>query len=158
MICPTSARRDGLGIEVDDVMPKPVLVDTDVMVDFLRGHPKAVALVQTHCARVILSIIVVAELYSGVRGDEELSKLDSLISIFRVIPVSVELSRAGGLYKKDYAKSHSVGLADAIIAATAEAENADLKTLNTKHYPMIKGLKPAYTKTSESQPSVPCDA
>jgi predicted nucleic acid-binding protein len=45
-------------------------------------------------------------------------------------------------------------LADAVIAATAQAENADLNTLNTRHYPMIKGLKPAYTKTSGSQPSV----
>jgi len=135
-------------------MSKPLLVDTDVMVDFLRGNPKAVALVQRYSTRVILSSIVAAELYAGVRGDEELSKLDSLISIFRVVPVSVELARAGGLYKKDYVKTHGVGLADAIIAATAKAENADLKTLNTKHYPMIKGLKPAYTKTPEGQSNV----
>jgi predicted nucleic acid-binding protein len=39
-----------------------------------------------------------------------------------------------------------VGLADAILAASAEAENAKLKTLNTKHYPMIKDLSPAYDK------------
>ncbi len=138
-------------------MRKPVLVDTDVMVDFLRGNPKAVALVHTHSAWLILSSIVAAELYAGVRGDEEASKLDSLISLFRVVPVSIELARAGGLHRQRYSKSHGVGLADAIIAATAEAENADLKTLNTKHYPMIKGLKPAYTKTSEGQPSVPGD-
>jgi len=43
-------------------------------------------------------------------------------------------------------KSHGVGLADAILAATAEVENAELKTLNTKHYPMLKGLRPAYKK------------
>ena len=41
---------------------------------------------------------------------------------------------------------HGVGLADAMLAATAEAENAELKTLNTKHYPMFKGLRPTYTK------------
>lgn len=135
-------------------MAKPVLVDTDVMVDFLRGDPRAVALVQTHSARVILSSIIAAELYAGVRGDEELSRLDSLISLFRVVPVSIDLARAGGLYKQHYAKSQGVGLADAIIAATAEAENAELKTLNIKHYPMIKGLKPAYVKTSGRQPRV----
>ena len=56
------------------------------------------------------------------------------------------LPKTGGLYKRDYGKSHDVGLADAVLAATAEAENAELKTLNTKHYPMFKGLKPAYTK------------
>ena len=129
-------------------MRRHVLVDTDVMVDFLRGHPKAVALVQAQSAQIILSSIVAAELYAGVRGDEELSTLDSLIQLFRIVPVSPELARAAGLYKRDYAKSHGIGLADAIVAATAQAENADLKTHNTKHYPMIKGLKPAYTKTS----------
>jgi predicted nucleic acid-binding protein len=128
-------------------MAKPVLVDTDVLVDFLRGRPKAVALVRELSASIILPSIVAAELYAGVKGEEELRRLDSLISLFRVIPLSAELARAGGLHKRLYAKSHGVGLADAIIAATVEDENAELKTLNTKHYPMIKGLRPAYTQT-----------
>ena len=128
-------------------MAKPILIDTDVMVDFLRGHPKAVAIVQTSSNRIILSSIVVAELYAGVRGNDELNTLDNLISLFRVIPVSPILAKSGGLYKRDYAKSHGVGLADAIIAATADSENAELKTLNTKHYPMFKGLTPPYIKT-----------
>lgn len=128
------------------------------MVDFLRGHPKATALVRAQSERIILSSIVAAELYAGVRGDGELSTLDSLIQMFRVVPVSPGLARAAGLYKRDYAKSHGVGLADAIVAATAQAENADLSTLNTKHYPMIKGLRPAYTKSSGGQSSVPGDA
>jgi predicted nucleic acid-binding protein len=127
---------------------QPILVDTDVMVDFLRGYPKAVILLRTYSARVILPGIVVAELYAGVKGNEELNALDRLIPLFRVVPISRELARAGGLYKMEYAKSHGVGLADAIVAATVEEEKADLKTLNTKHYPMIEGLKPAYTKTS----------
>jgi len=37
-------------------------------------------------------------------------------------------------------------LADAILAATVEIENAELRTLNTRHYPMLKGLRPAYDK------------
>ena len=131
-------------------MDKPIVVDTDVMVDFLRGHPKAVALLQAHSTRIVLSNIVAAELYAGVKGDEELSVLDGLISLFRVVPVSRELARRGGLYRNAYAKSHGVGLGDAIVAATVAAENAELKTLNSKHYPMIKGLKPAYDKTSEA--------
>ena len=128
-------------------MTKPILVDTDVMVDFLRGHPAAVSLVRKHSNRIVLSSIVVSELYAGVRGDEELGMLDDFISLFQVLPVSREPARLGGLFKKDYAKSHGVGLADAIVAATALAEKADLKTLNVKHYPMIKGLTPAYRKS-----------
>jgi hypothetical protein len=68
------------------------------------------------------------------------------VSLFRVVPVDVEIAKAGGLYKQSFGESHGVGLADAILAATAEAENAQLKTLNATHYPMLKGLTPAYRK------------
>jgi predicted nucleic acid-binding protein len=127
-------------------MAGPVLPDTDVLVDFLRGHNKAVAFVSAHEACIILSAIVVAELYAGAKGDAELAILQDFVSLFRVVPVDTEIAKAAGLYQRDYGRSHGVGLADAVLAATAQAENADLKTLNTKHYPMLKGLKPAYTK------------
>ena len=127
-------------------MAKEFLVDTDVLVDFLRGHSKAVAFVNAYSQRIILSSIVVAELYAGVKGDAELRVLDNFVSIFRVVPITPEIAKIGGLYKRDYGKSHGVGLADAILAATAEVENAELKTLNVKHYPMFKGVQPAYEK------------
>ena len=130
----------------DLIMTNSILLDTDVLVDFLRGHSKAVDFVNAQSDRIILSSIVVAELFAGVRGDAEQVVLEDFISLFRVIPVDAEIAKTGGLYKRDYARSHGVGLADAILAATAESENAELKTLNTKHYPMFKGLRPAYTK------------
>jgi hypothetical protein len=127
-------------------MTRSILLDTDVIVDFFRGHPKAVAFMNNHSDRIILSAIVVAELFAGVKGDAELSALEEFVSIFRVAPVNVEIAKAGGLYRSRFGKSHGVRLADAILAATAEAENAELKTLNIKHYPMLKGLTPAYVK------------
>jgi predicted nucleic acid-binding protein len=128
------------------IMAGSILLDTDVLVDFFRGHRKAVAFVNAHSTRIILSSIVVAELYAGVKGDAEQTTLENFISLFHVVPVSPEIAKAGGLYKRDYGKSHGVGLADAILAASAEVENAELKTLNTKHYPMLKGLRSAYKK------------
>jgi predicted nucleic acid-binding protein len=128
------------------IMTKSILLDTDVLVDFFRGHNKASAFLNAQSDRIILSSIVVAELYAGVKGDAEQVVLKDFISLFRVIPVDTEIAKTGGLYKRDYARSHGVGFADAILAATAESENAQLKTLNTKHYPMFKGLRPAYTK------------
>jgi predicted nucleic acid-binding protein len=53
------------------IMARSILPDTDIFVDFLRGHNKAVAFVNTHSARIILSSIVVAELYAEVKGDTE---------------------------------------------------------------------------------------
>lgn len=127
-------------------MKRPILADTDVFVDFLRGYDKAVEYVKAHSGEIMLSAIVVCELYAGVRGDRERAELDALVAVFPVVPVTAELARAGGLYKRDCHRSHGVGLADAILAATAEAQRADLKTLNTKHYPMLKGLRPPYVK------------
>ena len=127
-------------------MARPILPDTDVLVDFFRGYDKATAFVNAYQLRIILSSIVVAELYAGIKSEEEMVALQDFVSLFRVVPVSAEIAQIGGLYKRDYVKSHGVGLADAILAATAKTEDAELKTLNTKHYPMFKGLKPAYRK------------
>lgn len=122
-------------------------MDTDILIDFLRGYDKAIKFVDDFSSRIVLSSIVVAELYAGVKGKKELTVLENFISVFRVIPVTEEIAKAGGLYKRDFGRSHNVGLADAILAATAEIENARLKTLNVKHYPMIRGLKAAYKKS-----------
>ena len=127
-------------------MTRTTLPDTDVLVDFLRGHSVAVAFVNARSARIILSSIVVAELYAGVKGEAEEAALADFVSLFRVVPVSAEIAKIGGLYKRDYSKSHGVGLADGIVAATADVEGAELATLNIMHYPMVKGIRAAYKR------------
>ena len=127
-------------------MARAIVVDTDVLVDFLRGQADAVAFVKARSDRILLSAIVVAELYAGVRGEVEMAVLDALVSSFRVAPVNAELAKGAGLHKRDYGKSHGMNLGDAILAATAQSETADLATLNVKHYPMFHGLRPAYAK------------
>ncbi len=127
-------------------MAKSILPDTDVLVDFFRGHDKAVLFINGCKDRIILSSIVVAELYAGVKGEAELVVLENFISSFPIISVDLGIASAGGLFKRDYGKSHGVGLADAILAATAQACGAELKTLNIRHYPMFRNLKPAYKK------------
>jgi predicted nucleic acid-binding protein len=127
-------------------MAGPFLLDTDVLVDFLRGYSQGVIFVNAHVDRIILSSIVVAELYAGVKGNDEQNALDQFVSLFRIVPVTTEIAKLGGLYKRQYGGSHGVGLADSIIAASAKVENASLKTLNLKHYPMVEGLVPAYFK------------
>ena len=130
-------------------MSRPILLDTDVLIDFLRGQTEAVSLVAASSERLMVSSVGVAELYAGVRGGPdgaEQAALESLLSLFRVVPVSDDIARLGGLYKRDYGRSHGVGLADGIIAATATTEEAELMTLNVKHYPMFSDIEPAYRK------------
>ena len=130
-------------------MSKPILVDTDVLIDFLRGREQAVSFINLESDRIILSSIVVAELYAGARGgkgDTEQNTLERFLSMFRIVHVTAVIARLGGLYKRDYGRSHGVSLADAVVAATATLENAALKTLNVKHYPMFNAIQPAYRK------------
>ena len=130
-------------------MSKPILVDTDILIDFLRGREQAVSFINLESDRIILSSIVVAELYAGARGgkgDTEQNTLERFLSMFRIVHVTAVIARLGGLYKRDYGRSHGVSLADAVVAATATLENAALKTLNVKHYPMFNAIQPAYRK------------
>lgn len=125
-----------------------LLFDTDVMVDYLKGVPLAVtfleeALMHSTC---YLSTITVAELYVGVREGRELEVLDQFLSEFKMEACTLQIAKIGGLYRRDYGKSHGVGLADALIAATAMKVGARLVSLNRKHFPMLKDHLLPYQK------------
>ena len=60
-------------------MSEPILPDTDVLVDYLRGQADAVTLVKGCADRIVLSAVVLAELYAGVRDDAELKQLDAFL-------------------------------------------------------------------------------
>ena len=130
-------------------MSAPILVDTDVLIDALRGYAPAASFLRDCSERIILSAIVVAELYAGVRGEKdeaEQTALENLLELFQVVPVRGDIARLGGLYFRDYGPSHGASLPDALVAATAVLEGAALKTLNVKHYPMFEGIEPVYRK------------
>lgn len=127
-------------------MIKPVFADTDVLVAFLRSDPRAKAFMEVFSERINLSTIVVAELLAGVRGDAERATLDDFLSLFPVFPVTLEIARIAGLYRRHYGPTHDLGLTDAILAATTKTGNAELKTLHPERYPMFEVLEPAWAK------------
>ena len=50
---------------------KPILLDSDILIDFLRGRQEAISFVFSRLDRIFLSAIVVTELFAGVKGEEE---------------------------------------------------------------------------------------
>ena len=124
------------------------LIDTDVLVDYLRGVPQAIQFLKQTMADSVcyISTITIAELYVGVREGKERPILDQFIQEFQIAVVNEKAAQQGGLIRRDYGKSHGIGLADAIIAATAEELEIGLVTLNKKHYPMIKKIHVPYQK------------
>ena len=121
-------------------MAERLLIDTDVLIDYLRDKAEAVSYLESLTEPLLISVITVAELYAGVREGTERTKLEEFIRAFEMVPVSREISIKGGLYRRDHIKSHNFGLADALIAATAEIQQAKLVTLNSKHFPMLANV------------------
>ncbi|SRR6266536_1809031 len=124
----------------------PLLVDTDVLIDYLRDQPDAVAYLDSVNDRLLISAMTIAELYAGVREGAERVALDDFIKAFEIVQIDNEIAVKGGLYRRDYSKTHGTGIGDAIIAATAELRNADLVTLNRKHFPMLSSVIVPYQK------------
>ena len=54
------------------------------------------------------------------------------------------IAERGGLFRRDYGRSHGVGAIDAVIAATALGRGAALVTRNAKHFPMVGDLVVPY--------------
>ena len=128
-------------------MAELLLIDTDVLIDFLRGQADAVAYLEGLTEPLLMSVVTMAELYSGVREGNERKALDIFITVFEFAPIDEGIARNGGLFRRDYRKSHNIGLADALIAATAEVRGATLVTLNRKHFPMLSRVIVPYKKT-----------
>ena len=127
-------------------MTPRLLLDTDVLVDYLRDREEAVAYLESHTESLLISAVTVAELYAGVREGVERHRLAEFLAVMEIIPVDAAIAQKGGLYRRDYGPSHAVGLADTLIAATAELHQARLVTLNARHFPMLEAEVP-YAKS-----------
>jgi predicted nucleic acid-binding protein len=127
-------------------MPIAFLIDTDVLIDYLRDETVAVSYLESLPPPLLISAISVAELYAGVREGTERLALDEFLDAFEIVPIDEEIAVAGGLYRRGYGKSHGTGLNDALIAATTTLRNATLVTLNNKHFPMPLSLTVPYQK------------
>ncbi len=123
-------------------MPSRLLVDTDILVDYLRGQAAAATWLERQEADLLVSAITVAELFSGARGEREIRILDRFLLALAVLPATEEIARLAGQFRRDYGPSHSTGLADAFIAATAAVSGARLVTFNGRHFPMLQVVRP----------------
>jgi predicted nucleic acid-binding protein len=88
-------------------MATPLLIDTDVLIDYPRDYPAAVSYVDAQPERFLISVVTVAELYAGVREGEERARLEQFLRAFEIIPLDSRLAVQGGPYRRDYSKRHN---------------------------------------------------
>jgi len=115
---------------------KKIVVDTDVLIDFLRGGKKVQVFLLSAVEESVIycSVITVAEIHAGMRESER-GKTTDLIDSLNIVDVTREIAEKAGTYRRD-GKRQTIELDDCLIAATAFIKGAFLATRNVKHYPM----------------------
>ena len=118
-----------------------MLVDTDVLIWYLRGHEKA-AIFLDSLREPKLSAITWMELVQGCRNRLELERLKKDLS--RRQAVILQVSEAISERAMTLVEMHFLGdglqLADALIASTAIEHALTLNSANCKHFRPIQGL------------------
>jgi len=118
------------------------VVDSNIIIDFFRNYKPAVDYIKMAQQPFLMSVITVAELFAGVRNNHEKKTVEDFLIDFKIIPVDKNIAEIGGAIREKYGKSHGTCLPDSLIAATVLHHEATLVTLNTRHFPMVKTVKP----------------
>lgn len=123
-----------------------ILVDTDVLISHLRGVPEANEWLRDARTKdpLAVSVVALAEIVGGMRSPER-REVTRLLSSLRTLPVNELIGYRAGELRRRYRRSHSnIGMADYLIAATADVHGLSLATLNVKHFPMFHPLRPPF--------------
>ena len=108
-----------------------ILVDSDVLVDHLRGHRRF----ERGQDEVHVSVITRAELFSG-SGTEE-RRIRRLLEPMAELPVDRAVAERAGRIRR----TAPVRMPDALIAATALEHRLTLVTRNVRDFDGVKGLR-----------------
>ena len=119
-----------------------VLVDTDVLVWYLRGNEKAYNAIEK-LENFSISVVTYMELVQGMRNKKELNILRQAINAWncKILYITEEISAKAMFAVEQHFLSHSMQLADALVGSTAVAHGLPLLTGNDKHYKTMKGLQ-----------------
>ncbi|MGH2750442.1 MAG: type II toxin-antitoxin system VapC family toxin [Actinomycetota bacterium] len=121
-----------------------VQLDTSVVVDILRAYPAALDYARGLEEVPICSEITRVEVLRGVRSGER-AFTERVLGSFQWVGLDGAIARRAGEIGRSFRRSHpGIGIADLIIAATAQEFGLALATGNVKHFPMFRGLQPPY--------------
>jgi tRNA(fMet)-specific endonuclease VapC len=133
---------------VEKVEINRTIIDTDILIDFLRNKKEAVAFVTAIEARKTLlcsTAINAFELYYGAhksgRSVETLQATKNLLDRLVLLPLTPRSAqRAGHIYAELELEGQSIGLRDTFIAAIALTGRCSVATRNIEHFKKVKIL------------------
>jgi len=113
-----------------------MIIDTNIFIDFLRGNDEAIKFIGG-LRSVSTSVIVVSELFAGVKTRTETEELRAMLEFVRQVDVNKTIAEEAGLMRRRFHRSHGIELPDALIVATAHYEGAAVASLNKKHFSVL---------------------
>ena len=119
-----------------------MILDTDILIWFLRGNEKATDAV-LESMPFSVSAVTYMELLQGMRNKQEMKKMKKAFQSMgvNIIPINESISLRALQYVEEYTLSNSMEMADALIASTCVETNEKLFTANDKHYTPVKELQ-----------------
>lgn len=119
-----------------------MLVDTDVLIWHLRGHPKAAQQLD-RLTKLTISAVTWLELLQGFRNQAELLAVRKSLEMRRAerLPLTPAITERAVALMEALALSHGLQMGDALIAATALEHQFGVLTGNAKHFSPIVGLR-----------------
>jgi predicted nucleic acid-binding protein len=119
-----------------------LIFDTDILIWYLRGNQSARLMVEGNIPFSV-SVVTYMELVQGMKTKDEFRAFQRQIRKWKteVIQIDTEISARAMFYVQEYWLSHSMMLADALIAATVIRNSEVLCTANEKHYRYIPLLE-----------------
>ena len=119
-----------------------MIFDSDVLIWLSRGNLKAAKFIDNAPERFI-SILTRMEILQGARNKSHIEQMNAFLKEydFTVLPLTENIGHRAVIYMEEFALSHGLRAADAVIAATAAENNLELVSCNAKHYKPIKDLK-----------------
>ena len=118
-----------------------ILVDTNVLIEILKGKQKTLAHMENLEEAPALSSVSLMELYYGAFNKTEIKQIDKFASLFELVPISKMVSFKATELVRDYSKSHNLDIPDSLIAATALVNHCKLLTYNVRDFKFIRGLE-----------------
>ena len=118
-----------------------MLIDTDVLIWYMRGNQKAFKAVEA-LDGFRISMVTYIELVQGLRNKVEMNTLKNFLQA-KSIPiqhVTDGISATAMFLVEQHHFGHSLELVDALIAATALDHGLPLFTANARHYQPVKNL------------------
>lgn len=120
-----------------------LLIDTDVLIEVLRGSASAAAWLESLQSDSFgIPGVAAMELIRGCRNQTELRQVRKFLSSFRVLwPEAQEFAFSYDLLVS-LSLSSAIGIPDCLIAAMALNRKMRLYTFNVKHFQAVPGLNP----------------